>query len=118
MVLAIAWTMLLFLLCLIPGEDLPEVDVPFIDKWTHFVLFAPFSFLWLMVFPGKSWKRLTTIFLISVVIGWLVEELQGLLTMLGRSKDEMDILADAIGGLLGVLLFRWFFTSWQKHSLS
>ena len=66
--LAIMWTLLIFILCFIPGP-------------------------------------LTLVFLAGVTLGWIVEELQGLLTSLGRSKSIGDIYADAIGSLFGVLVF-------------
>lgn len=76
------------------------------DKWVHFVLFAVFSFLWLSSFPPeKRWQGLLLAFVVSLVFGWLVEELQGLLTFLGRSRSVKDMIADGIGGLLGVIIY-------------
>lgn len=78
------------------------------DKWVHFVLFAVFSFLWLSAFPPGPrglWPALLLALAVSFVFGWLVEELQGLLTVLGRSRSGKDIIADAIGGLLGVFIY-------------
>ena len=79
--------------------------MPLADKWVHFILFAVFSILWLLAYPSLKWQRLVLVFIVAALTGWLVEELQGALTMLGRSKDEMDILADAIGGGIGVGIF-------------
>lgn len=115
LVLATSWTTLLFLLCFLPGYDIPDVDVPFIDKWTHFVLFGVFSFLWLAAYPGADIRRLVTCFLASCVVGWLVEEIQGLLTFLSRTKDVVDIVADAVGGLLGVLFFGLCYRAWLRR---
>ena len=106
---AIGWTLFLFLLCLIPSNEVPNVNIPFIDKWVHFVLFAAFSFFWLTAFPSLKWERLIIVFTFSVITGWLVEELQGQLTMLGRSKDVWDIWADSVGGAIGVLFFAIFY---------
>jgi len=103
--LATLWTLLIFILCLMPGKDLPEVNVPFIDKWTHFVLFGTFSFLWLCGFPKRKFGHLALVFIISIALGWLIECLQGYFVSLGRSKDIMDAVADGIGGLLGILFF-------------
>lgn len=76
------------------------------DKWVHFVLFAVFSFLWLFSFPPRRrWLGITVAFAVSIIFGWLVEELQGLLTFLGRSRSVKDMIADAIGGLLGVIIY-------------
>lgn len=102
---AIVWTLLIFIACLFPGKRLPHVDVPLIDKWTHFVLFGGFTFLWLTA--RSSLRRPALLFwtLLGCVLGYLVEELQGMLPELGRSKDAKDMLADALGALLGTLIF-------------
>ncbi len=102
---AILWTLLIFILCLWPAKELPELDVPLADKWTHMVLFAVFSFGWACVRPASGAGYRMLICLISIVLGWLVEWLQQLFPMLGRSFDYKDIVANGIGGLLGVLLF-------------
>jgi VanZ family protein len=105
---AILWTLLIFIACFIPGNDIPNIKVPFADKWVHFILFGGFTFLWLLVYPTRRLVQLFYWFAIGCLLGWLVEELQGQLKFLGRSKDLMDIFADAIGGLLGVVLFYIF----------
>jgi VanZ family protein len=102
---AIVWTLLIFIACLFPGRELPHVDVPLIDKWTHFVLFGGFTFLWLLAVSGKRTSALLLWTFLGCLLGWFVEELQGLLPALGRSRDGMDIVADALGALLGSLVF-------------
>jgi VanZ family protein len=106
---AITWTVIIFVACLWPGKELPHSDLPFIDKWTHFVLFGLFSLLWLLACPpppGKPLSRLLAITLIAVALGALVEGLQTWLPALGRSGDLMDALADSLGGILGSAAFR------------
>lgn len=100
------WTLLIFILCLLPAKDIPDVQVPLIDKWVHFVLFGVFALLWLLAYPGRKPGFSVIIFLVSVATGWLVEELQGMLPTLGRTKDVMDAVADGIGGLLGVVAYQ------------
>ena len=102
---AILWTLLIFLACLFPAKDLPEVDVPLIDKWTHFILFGIFAILWLCAYPVRRLTWLLFIFFNAVLLGAFVEWLQGQLAMLGRSQDAMDVLADAIGAAFGTLIF-------------
>lgn len=104
--IAIVWTLLIFVGCLMPAREIPKVDVPLIDKWTHFVLFGVFSFLWLCVKPESGFKQLLVLLLISIFLGCLIEYLQGTFTSLGRSPEMMDAVADAVGGLLGIVLFR------------
>ena len=102
---AIVWTLLIFIACLWPGKELPHSDIPLIDKWVHFALFAPFVFLWLCANPPRSTRQYFILFLTGAATGFLVEILQYIFAFLGRSYDNMDILADAIGALLGALLF-------------
>jgi glycopeptide antibiotics resistance protein len=99
------WTLLIFILCLWPGQELPQVDVPFVDKWTHFVMFAVFSFCWLCAYPSARPRPMLTTLAASVLLGWNIEILQRWLAFLGRYYDVKDIWANALGGLLGVLLF-------------
>ena len=102
---AILWTLLIFILCFIPAREVPDLDIPLADKWVHFILFGVFSFLWLLSIKEFRLPHLVIVLICSIVLGWLVEYIQGALTFLGRSQDNMDTLADGIGGLLGVLVF-------------
>lgn len=101
---AILWTLLIFILCFLPGNELPDVKIPFIDKWAHFVLFGIFSLLWLCANPGIDTRFLTIILLVTIFVGWLVEYIQGHFVV-GRTQDNMDTLADTAGGLLGIIFF-------------
>lgn len=101
---ATLWTLLVLFLCFLPGEDLPEVDIPLIDKWTHIVLFGVFAFLWLCAGNTRNLKYMLAILTISVYTGWLVEFVQGHYVP-NRSQDVMDILADILGAVLGTGLF-------------
>lgn len=102
---AIAWTVLIYIACLIPGNEIPDVKIPLADKWVHCIIFAGFSFLWLCVRPHSRLLFGLLLFLISVAVGYSVELLQGSGITRGRSYDLNDVLADAIGGAIGVLIF-------------
>jgi VanZ family protein len=103
--IAMLWTLLIFVGCLYPGRELPHVQVPLIDKWTHFVLFGVFAFLWLCACPAYTRKSLLLLFLIATGMGVFIELLQGLITFLGRSMELMDVVADSVGGMLGIAVF-------------
>ena len=103
--LAILWTLLIFFLCFLPGRELPDVKVPLADKWAHCILFGVFAFLWLMSLRDPGIAQLLLVLAASVLLGWLVELIQGSFRFLGRSQDDLDTLADSIGGLAGVLIF-------------
>lgn len=102
--LAIGWTLLIFILCLLPAKEIPDVDIPFVDKWAHVILFAGFSFFWMLAYPGRKWQALLWWLGLSIFVGWLVEYIQGHYVP-GRFQDDMDTLADAVGGLVGILAF-------------
>jgi len=110
---AILWTLLIFILCFMPAREVPDVKIPLIDKWAHFILFGVFSFLWLLSLRTVTVGRMAVVLIISIVLGWLVEYLQGALTFLGRSQDNIDTLADGIGGLLGMLVF---YLLWRRSN--
>lgn len=103
--LAGCWTLFIFIACLIPGRDIPEVRVPLIDKWVHFIIFAGFSLLWSCVLRKGNFYTAVFIGLLTVLTGYAVELLQASGITEGRSFDLYDVLADGIGGLIGLLLF-------------
>jgi VanZ family protein len=100
--LAMLWTLLIFVGCFTPSKDLPKVDVPLIDKWTHFALFGGFTFLWLCAHPRLTGRWIGALFLTVIVIGAAIELAQGFFTSLGRSMEFMDAVADVVGGALGI----------------
>ncbi len=102
---AMLWTLLILFACFTPSADIPRVDIPLIDKWTHVVLFGIFSFLWLCARPALTLKWVLNLLIISIAFGAAVELLQGLLTFLGRSMEFWDAVADALGGVAGVFVF-------------
>lgn len=103
--MAVIWTIAILLLCFIPSNEVPNIKIPFADKWAHFIMFGLFAFLWLASLHDFKAGHLPIVFLIACLYGWLVEVLQGQLSFLGRSQDNMDTLADGFGGLLGVIVF-------------
>lgn len=104
-VLATFWTLLIVGACLLPASEVPKVRILHIDKAVHFVIFAGFSFLWLLVLVPATFRTGFLVFLCAVILGYLVELLQGSGITTGRSFDTMDIVADAIGGAGGMVLF-------------
>ncbi len=111
--LAILWTLLIFIACFLPGEEIPQVAVPEADKWTHIILFGGFTFLWLCSRPIRTAASLLGLFFIAVALGAFIEIMQGQLVFLGRSMEFLDGVADAIGGALGIgffCLLAWFAT--------
>ena len=101
---AILWTLLVFFLCFIPGNELPDVQIPLIDKWTHVVLFAVFAFLWLSAARTKNFRHVLAILVAASYMGWLVEFVQGHYIP-NRGQEVLDTLADILGAILGSSIF-------------
>ena len=95
--LAIAFTSIIFILCVMPSENIPDVN----DKTAHFIAFAGISFLWIGV---KECYVLIT--LAAIFFGFSIEIFQAMLpTNFHRSYDIYDVLADAIGVVLGAFAY-------------
>lgn len=101
---AMLWTLLIFILCFLPGKDIPDIHIPLIDKWAHMILFGVFTYLWHCTLPTNSMPYKWLLFFISLFLGWLVEYVQGHYVP-QRSQDSMDILADTIGGAIGIIAY-------------
>src|SRR5690606_5027156 len=102
---------IIFLLC-IPGSDLPDapplLNIPYFDKWVHFILFALFVILWCRVLSlkksrAKMTQKFVWIFLLGVFLGYAMELVQKY-WIPNRDYDVWDIAADGIGALAGLLI--------------
>lgn len=103
----ILWSIFVLILCGIPGDKLPHeswMDDWMIDKIVHAGLYSILLMLFLIESKGKS------VFfglVYGVLLGVLVEILQQFV-FYKRSFDIMDMLANTVGCVLGVLLFFQF----------
>ena len=80
----------------------PEVaqDVPFFDKWAHFVMYGGLSFLLFYETKTRSLLLASALLLYACLLGGLMEIGQATLTTY-RSGEWLDFVADSIGVLLG-----------------
>ena len=102
----------------LPGSLFPRVKPTLgLDKVAHILMYAGFAFacLWgyrkQFVSNGLAYKKraiLLTI-IISIAYGGLTEIMQETITVLHRSGDWRDLIADTIGTVIGVLIFYLFF---------
>ncbi|MBS1653399.1 MAG: VanZ family protein [Bacteroidetes bacterium] len=108
---ALLWLIIVTVLLTLPGKDLPNaswMDDIHLDKFVHVGLFSALTFLWCRVqkFLKKNLKTMQQIFmiiaLVVVVYGTGMEFVQKYFIP-NRSFDTGDILADAIGSLIGFL---------------
>ena len=102
---AIVWTLGILAACSIPGQDLPEIDFFSFDKIAHFTVFAGFGWLWMWALQGPLPHRTGYVLGAGLAYAALTELYQGLLPY-DRTPDPYDALANALGLLAAVLLYR------------
>lgn len=110
--LALTWSLLIGIACLITFNADVGGKLPYKDKFVHFVFYFLFTILWFRtideITPTQSLsKKLRNVFLFGFVYGVGIEICQGLFTKT-RSADIFDVLANSIGGLTAVLLLYYF----------
>lgn len=95
-------------LTLMPGDDLPDVSLPYVDKFVHFLMFGGMSCVALFDvarYKGRfAWGEWLAAALFSVCFGIAIEIAQDLME-LGRAAEFADITADALGAVLLPLPF-------------
>ncbi|WP_188219775.1 VanZ family protein [Flavobacterium pokkalii] len=104
---ALAWTGNIIYLCLIKASELPQITIPYIDKYVHAVFHFVFSLLWFYAFrfsfkTVRRVKLLSIVFVMSLVFGIAIELFQTYLTVT-RNGDAVDVLANSTGALLAIL---------------
>jgi hypothetical protein len=110
----LVWAIFTLILCGWPGNQLPEINFWKWLRWdkiTHLFLFGIQSYLQLLavlktsrtgsVTPQLGWLMA----ICSISYGALVEILQ-FYVFTGRSGDVKDAIANAIGAMLGLWIFR------------
>ena len=106
--LAVGWTLLIAVLCLVKFTDLPSIGVSGADKYVHFTLHFVFTMLW----GYYLWLKLNEIALTKIMLvvtsslcyGILIEILQETLTTTRRA-DIFDVVANFSGAVVALLLF-------------
>ena len=109
----IIWAIIIFVLCSIPGNDLPKtsaLSIPHFDKIVHFGMFFVMGiFLFSEISIQTKLKRIsiTSIILLMIAIyGATIEYLQQNY-FINRSGDYLDLLADVLGGIIAVIMYPW-----------
>lgn len=121
-IISLIWAILIFIVCAIPGNDLPKVPflrIPNFDKIAHAVLYFPLAIFILAEFDLSSrlFLRLAgpvlTMFIIAIY-GGLIEISQQLF-FVNRSAEIADFFFDLIGGLSGLLFYYLFLQALFKR---
>ena len=108
------WALFILILMGMPGTQVPSVDIFQIDKVVHLFVYLVFVQLLIVGFKKqRSYKSLIYRSIpyavgIGISYGIITEVLQGTI-FVARSIELLDMLANAIGCLLGVISFRIVF---------
>lgn len=116
--LGLLWALVISVLSFLPPSSFPETKLVGLDKLVHICMYGALTFLLIIGFKKQfSFKRLKNNAIalaaaFSVVYGALIEMLQGMIVV-NRSMELADIVANAIGCLIGMLIF-FFYGKWRK----
>lgn len=103
--LALLWTLLILVACTIPGKDIPSINIVSFDKFAHFSIFAGFGWLWMWALQGTLASRLKWVLVSGIAYAIFTEIYQGFLPF-EREPDPLDALANIVGLITAVLLYR------------
>ena len=105
---ALIWTIVIACLCLISFSHIPKVGLSNSDKYAHFAFYFVFSGLWFLYFSHRNdnlskVKMFLVVFFLSLFYGIAIEIMQYLFTETRRA-DVFDVLANALGAVMGLLV--------------
>ena len=103
-------TILILVAVLLPGSNLPDVDIVGIDKLAHFTLFTMWS-ISVRRDAGPAFRWIICL-IAGVLFSLFTEVLQILVE--GRSFDWYDLIADAAGLLFGLAIGSFILRLIQK----
>lgn len=92
---------LIVIAVIIPGRDLPDVNIGGYDKLIHVGMFAVWAIAVRYDFRSRA-SRYIAIFICGMLFSLFTEILQ--LFVEGRSFDPYDMMADGLGLIVGLAL--------------
>jgi VanZ family protein len=122
----IGWTVVVAILCCMPGSMLPDEGgfrIPQFDKLVHMGMFGGFTFLWGLYLSNKisDTRRLLRLFFLLFVLanayGVAMELVQKCCVPM-RDYDEADIIADMVGAGIAYGLSNIFLLPWNSEGKS
>lgn len=105
----IVWALVIFVLCVMPAEDIPDphLHIPHLDKLVHFGMFFIMAVLLCNELEYQTRMTMRKIYLttvcITLIYGGVIELLQE--HFFNRSGDVVDLLADVFGAIIGCLAY-------------
>ena len=104
---ALFWSGTILFLCLMKSSDIPQINMPNLDKVIHVFFHFVFTVLWFLFFKKKlnssnSFRSLAISFVFSFFFGIVIEMMQQFFTTT-REGDILDIVANLFGAALAVI---------------
>ena len=90
----------------IPGENIPKLDLFSSDKVLHILEYFFLGYLLINVLIDKTSYPIFLTFFLGFLFGVIDEIYQS--TVFGRFPSSFDVIADAIGLTLSIILFQKF----------
>jgi VanZ family protein len=114
--IGVCYTFIITLLFFTPASDIPKLEILLFDKIVHVVIHGLLSGIWLWYgfrYDQNHFSSKTVFVVLSICFcyGLFIEAFQHWFT-LTRTFDVFDVVANAIGSLLGLFVF------WKFHSMS
>jgi VanZ family protein len=106
----IIWLIILIVLCLTPGDQLPRIEWELISIGTlaHFGFYLGLICLQLFAFEKKSnlfnWRLYFILIASGILIGYSIELIQGNF-IYQRYYDQEDIAVNSIGTIIGAIFY-------------
>lgn len=104
--LAILWTAIIGLGLGIPLSNVGKIGFDGIDKVIHFGLFFIFGYLWMVALDRPIGRRTAIVFSTGVFFALATEIFQAIMPI-DRSGDPADVVADVIGLIAGIAVYRF-----------
>ncbi len=115
--IAFLFTGLVIITSLVSLKSLSIKSVLVSDKVLHISAYIVLMWVWLMVFKQKSIRnRKWLLVVLLTLFGIIIEGLQGYVT-LSRTPDWIDVFANFIGLIIGIITFKAFTDRLLKNTI-
>lgn len=109
---AICYSVIITIALLSPTNDIQKVSIENADKVVHFGIHFLMVLLWLCYFYFRNFKQISISLivktLITIFIYGIIIELLQIYFDSGRSGELLDVLANSLGLIAGLITFRIF----------
>jgi len=108
--IAVIVSLVVVVLSLLNMNSGPSLPIKVSDKLLHGLAYLVLMWSWLFYFRDKKSLKTRIILIISLtLLGIILEILQGV-SLIGRTQDFNDVLANVIGLIIGIVSFDFLYT--------